>query len=171
MTRPVNLFAASMLASTLWLAAPLCALSEPVESPQTEAANGEVDPSDSVPGPKTISGDEANPLQGRFLPQVLKTSKVHTKTLLKLIGGRPGIPPWVRGMVTRDLYVALASERIEVSGKPMERFEACEAGRCDTNRITLLFSPDGRHVAVRILDQRLGEVLLGDPSPEEKLAF
>ncbi|MBP1850270.1 Ivy family c-type lysozyme inhibitor [Rhizobium halophytocola] len=107
-------------------------------------------------------------LGGRFLPQVVATSKPHHDSLEKLIRGRAGIPTWVRNMLYRDRYVALASVPVDLGKERHERFDACEAGRCAASRIVVLYSGDGKHAAMVVEDIKLGEVFLGDPSAAEK---
>ncbi len=106
-------------------------------------------------------------LSGNFLPAVVATSEPHRNALVDLIRGKPGLPAWVRNMVSRDRYVALASSRVEVGGRAMQLFAACQPGNCAESAIRLLFSEDGKRVMMRIADLKLGTVVLGEPSPEE----
>lgn len=107
----------------------------------------------------------------RFLSRVIAQSEPHRNALSALVKGRRDIPIWVRSMVSRDNYVALGSRAVEVGGRPMELFPACQAGNCPASAITVLFSPDGKRVVMRIDDAKDGEVLLGEPSAEEKKAL
>ncbi|MDQ0455129.1 Ivy family c-type lysozyme inhibitor [Rhizobium paknamense] len=113
----------------------------------------------------------AESLSGNFLAQVVKTSKPHRDSLNALIRGRQGIPTWVRNMIVADNYITLASEQKDVEGKPMQLFPACQFKRCDESAIRLLYSADGKHVVMRIQDNALGVVFLGDPTPQEKAAL
>lgn len=113
----------------------------------------------------------AQSLSGQFLAQTLQTSTPHKEAVKKLVYGRQGIPPWVLNMVSRDDYVGLASVEMQVDGKPMQLFYACEAKRCNQSAIRVLFSKDGKHVVMRVNDDRLGETYLGDPTSAEKSAL
>lgn len=106
-------------------------------------------------------------LSGNFLPAVIATSEPHRNALVDLIRGKPGLPAWVRNMVSRDRYVALASSRVEVEGRAMQLFAACQPGNCAESAIRVLFSEDGKRLVMRIADLKLGTVVLGEPSPEE----
>lgn len=106
-------------------------------------------------------------LSGNFLPAIIATSEPHRKALVDLIRGKPGLPSWVRNMVSRDRYVALASSRVEVGGRAMQLFAACQPGNCAKSAIRLLFTEDGKRVVMRIADLKLGTVVLGEASPEE----
>lgn len=106
-------------------------------------------------------------LAGNFLPAIIATSEPHRAALVGLIRGKPGLPAWVRNMVSRDRYVALASRRVEVEGKSMQLFAACQAGNCAASAIRLLYSEDGKRAVMRVADLKLGTVVLGDPTPAE----
>ncbi|MBR0556654.1 hypothetical protein J5J10_13290 [Ciceribacter sp. L1K23] len=106
---------------------------------------------------------------GRFLPRVVAESEMHRESLSALVKGRRDIPIWVRSMISRDTYVALASEAIEVDGKPMELFRACEPRNCPVSEIRVLFSPDGKRAVMMSRDVDRGVTLLGDPSPAERV--
>lgn len=106
-------------------------------------------------------------LSGNFLPAIIATSEPHRKALVDLIRGKPGLPAWVRNMVSRDRYVALASRRVEVEGRAMQLFAACQAGNCAESAIRVLFSEDGKRAVMRVADLKLGTVVLGDPTPAE----
>lgn len=110
-------------------------------------------------------------LSGRFLFRVVEQSEVYADTLSALIKGRGDIPNWVRNMVSRGGYVAMGSSRETVGGKPMERFMACQAGHCPDSQLHVLFSADGKHAVMRVVDKDKGEVFLGDPSDAEKAAL
>lgn len=115
-----------------------------------------------------LSATGAEPsLSGNFLPAIIAGSEPHRAALTGLIRGKPGLPAWVRNMVSRDRYVALASARGEVGGKPMQLFQACQPGRCAESAVRLLFSADGKRVVMRIADVKLGTVVLGEPTPAE----
>ncbi|MHA7970111.1 Ivy family c-type lysozyme inhibitor [Rhizobium sp. CAU 1783] len=120
----------------------------------------------SVLGPLASRAAEPT-LSGNFLPALVAGSEPHRAALETLIKGRPGLPPWVRNMIRQPRYVALASTRVETGGVAMQLFTACEAGRCEESRISVLFSADGKRAVARIVDRKLGEKLLGDPSAEE----
>lgn len=107
------------------------------------------------------------PLSGNFLPAIIATSEPHRNALVDLIRGKPGLPAWVRNMVSRDRYVALASSRVDVEGRAMQLFAACQPGNCAESAIRLLFTEDGKRVVMRISDLKLGTVVLGEPSPDE----
>jgi hypothetical protein len=113
----------------------------------------------------------AQNLSGQFLAQTVQTSKPHRDALTALVRGKQGVPPWVLNMVSRNDYVGLASVEIPVDGKPMQLFYACEPKRCTQSAIRVLFSADGKHVVMRLNDDRLGEVFLGKPSDAEKAAL
>lgn len=113
----------------------------------------------------------AEKLSGQFLALTVQTSKPHSDSLKALVRGRQGVPPWVLNIINRDDYVGLASVEMPVEGKPMQLFYACEAKRCGQSVIRVLFSADGKHVVMRVNDDRLGEVFLGKPSDGEKAAL
>mgnify|MGYP000866527893 FL=1 len=106
-------------------------------------------------------------LSGNFLPAIIATSEPHRESLVALIRGKPGLPPWVRNMVTRDRYVALASTRIEVDGQAMQLFQACQPGSCAASALRLLYSADGKRAVLRVADARLGTLVFGAPTPAE----
>ncbi|CAH0339878.1 hypothetical protein RHI9324_01531 [Rhizobium sp. CECT 9324] len=110
-------------------------------------------------------------LSGNFLPAVLAASEPHRESLQALIKGKPGTPFWLRNMVRQPRYVALASKKVDVAGKPMQLFEACEAKRCDDSRVRVLYSADGKRAVLRISDSKLGEKLFGEPSIGELRAL
>lgn len=114
--------------------------------------------------------EPAKGLSGNFLPQVIASSPPHREALEKLLRGRRGLPPWIRAMVSRPKYIALASKSVTVDGKAMQLFSACEAGRCAESRLHALFSADGKRVTVYIHDARQGHLVFGDPTPAERLA-
>ncbi len=113
----------------------------------------------------------AQNLSGQFLAQTIQISKPHRDALTALVRGKQGIPPWVLNMVGKNDYVGLASVEVPVDGKPMQLFYACEAKRCGQSAIRVLFSADGKHVVMRLNDDRLGESFLGQPSDAEKAAL
>lgn len=113
----------------------------------------------------------AEPLSGNFLADVIAISKPHRDSLAALLKGRRGLPSWVRNMVSQPRYVALASERFDIAGQAMQRFRACQPGRCEDSRIWVLYSADGKRVVARVADEELGETLFGDPSVEELQAL
>ena len=110
---------------------------------------------------------DENKLSGNFLFNVISSSEPHRETIKGLLRGRPGLPFWVRNMVTRGDYVAIASVEVGVDGKPMQLFSACEAGRCADSSIRVLFSADGKRAIVDVRDKKLGGTILGDPTPAE----
>ncbi len=114
--------------------------------------------------------EPAQNLSGNFLPQVIATSAPHREALEKLLRGRRGLPSWIRSMVVRPKYIALASTSVAVDGKEMQLFSACEAGRCAESRLQALYSADGKRVTVYIRDTRQGHLVFGDPTPAERLA-
>ncbi|MBB4955550.1 hypothetical protein H4S14_003499 [Agrobacterium vitis] len=113
----------------------------------------------------------AQNLSGQFLAQTVQISKPHQDALKALVRGRQGVPPWVLNIVARDDYIGLASVEMPVEGKPMQLFYACEAKRCGQSAIRVLFSADGKHVVMRVNDDRMGESFLGNPSDAEKAAL
>lgn len=113
----------------------------------------------------------AQSLSGQFLAQTVQTSKPHRDALTALVRGKQGVPPWVLNMVNKSDYVGLASVEMPVDGKPMQLFYACEPKRCNQSAIRVLFSGDGKHVVMRVNDERMGEVFLGKPSDAEKAAL
>ncbi|RKE85762.1 Ivy family c-type lysozyme inhibitor [Rhizobium sp. AG855] len=110
-------------------------------------------------------------LSGNFLPKVLETSAVHRDSLMDMIKGKPGLPFWVRTLVSQPRYVALASEEVVVSGERRQLFRACEAGRCDASRLVAIFSADGKHAVLKVSDAELGVKFFGDPTPDELVAL
>ncbi|WP_454287876.1 Ivy family c-type lysozyme inhibitor [Rhizobium arsenicireducens] len=106
-------------------------------------------------------------LSGNFLPAVIATSEPHRETLIGLIRGKRGLPAWVRSMVSRDRYVALASKKVEVEGRPMQLFSACQPGNCAESAIRVLFSVDGKRAVMRIVDNKLKTLVLGEPTLAE----
>ncbi|RCW21519.1 inhibitor of lysozyme (Ivy) [Ciceribacter lividus] len=114
--------------------------------------------------------EPAQSLSGNFLPQVIAMSAPHREALETLLRGRRGLPYWIRSMVVRPKYIALASKSVAVDGKEMQLFSACEAGRCAESRLRALFSADGKRVTVYIHDARQGHLVFGDPTPAERLA-
>lgn len=116
--------------------------------------------------PPVATATEAT-LSGNFLPAVIAGSEPHRQSLVGLIRGKPGLPAWVRNMVSRDRYVALASKRVEIEGKSMQLFAACQPGNCAASALRVLYSADGKRAVLRIADVRLGTIVLGEPKPAE----
>ena len=110
---------------------------------------------------------DENKLSGNFLFNVISSSEPHREAIKGLLRGRPGLPSWVRNMVTRGDYVAIASVEVSVDGKPMQLFSACEAGRCADSSIKVLFSADGKRAVLDVRDKKLGGATFGDPTPAE----
>jgi len=110
---------------------------------------------------------DENTLSGNFLFNVISSSEPHREAIKGLLRGRRGLPSWVRNMVTRGDYVAIASVEVSVDGKPMQLFSACEAGRCADSSIKVLFSADGKRAVLDVRDKKLGGTTLGDPTPAE----
>lgn len=106
-------------------------------------------------------------LSGNFLPAIIAGSEPHRAALIDLIRGKPGLPAWVRNMISRDRYVALASRRVEIDGKPMQLFAACQPGNCAASAIRVLYSRNGKRAVMRIADVKLGTIVLGEPGPAE----
>lgn len=106
-------------------------------------------------------------LSGNYLPQVLAGSEAHRDSLMGMIKGKPGLPYWVRSILNQPRYVALASQEVTVKGKPMQLFRACEAKKCETNWLRILYSADGKRGLLYISDEKLGIKIFGDPTPEE----
>lgn len=111
---------------------------------------------------------EGKTLSGNYLFEVVKRSKPHADTLTRLLRGQRGLPAWVRNMVSRGNYVTAASMQVVVGGVAMELFSACQPHNCDGSELKALFSADGKVGFLRIRDQRLGEVFLGEPGAAEK---
>jgi len=120
----------------------------------------------ALAGPPVATAAEPS-LSGNFLPAVIAGSEPHRQSLVGLIRGKPGLPAWVRNMVTRDRYVALASKRVEIGGKSMQLFAACQPGNCAASALRVLYSADGKRAVLRIADVRLGTIVLGEPKPAE----
>ncbi|WP_235842233.1 Ivy family c-type lysozyme inhibitor [Ciceribacter selenitireducens] len=120
----------------------------------------------ALAGPPVATAAEPS-LSGNFLPAVLAGSEPHRQALVGLIRGKPGLPAWVRNMVSRDRYVALASKRVEIEGKSMQLFAACQPGNCAASALRVLYSQDGKRAVLRIADVRLGTIVLGEPNPAE----
>ncbi|MHB0953862.1 MAG: Ivy family c-type lysozyme inhibitor [Allorhizobium sp.] len=110
---------------------------------------------------------DENTLSGNFLFNVISSSEPHREAIRGLLRGRRGLPSWVRNMVTRGDYVAIASVEVSVDGKPMQLFSACEAGRCADSSIKVLFSADGKRAVLDVRDKKLGGTTLGEPTPAE----
>ncbi|MBW8318618.1 MAG: hypothetical protein K0M47_04385, partial [Rhizobium sp.] len=106
-------------------------------------------------------------LSGNFLPAIIAGSEPHRTALTGLIRGKPGLPAWVRNMISRDRYVALASRRVEIDGKQMQLFAACQPGNCAASAIRVLYSSSGKRAVMRIADVKLGTIVLGEPGPDE----
>lgn len=104
---------------------------------------------------------------GRYLFRVVEQSAPHRDSLLALVKGRRDVPNWVRNMMSRPGYVAMGSTAETLNGKAMERFMACEAHNCGASQIFVLFSADGKHAVMRIVDAEKGELFLGDPTEAE----
>jgi len=117
--------------------------------------------------PPSGAGAAEPSLSGNFLPTIIATSEPHRESLVALIRGKPGLPPWVRNMVTRDRYVALASTRIEVDGQAMQLFQACQPGACAASALRILYSADGKRAVLRVADVRLGTLVFGAATPGE----
>jgi len=106
-------------------------------------------------------------LSGNFLPALLETSAPHRDSLTALIKGKPGLPGWVRSIIKRPRYVALASEAVEIGDRRLQLFRACEAGKCEASGITVLFSADGKRAVLRVSDLKLGITVYGEASEDE----
>jgi hypothetical protein len=112
-----------------------------------------------------VSAEQA--ASGRYLHAVVATSPVHEKNLRSLLRGTRTLPSWVRNMVSVPRYVSGASQAVVVDGKPMELFGACLAGRCPQSHLRILFAEKGGAIAgMRIVDEKLGQLLLGSPSAD-----
>lgn len=111
-------------------------------------------------------GLAAEAKSGRFLHEVIASSKGHEESLRQLLQGKRGLPSWVRNMISRPRYVSGASEAVIVDGRSMELFGACLAQQCSDSHLRVLFLPDAQIVGLRVADKTLGEVVLGKPSGE-----
>lgn len=120
----------------------------------------------ALAGPPAATAAEPS-LSGNFLPAVIAGSEPHRTALTALIRGKPGLPAWVRNMVSGDRYVSLASRRVEIDGKPMQLFAACQPGNCAASAIRVLYSSNGKRAVMRIADVKLGTIVLGEPGPTE----
>ncbi|MGN7291998.1 Ivy family c-type lysozyme inhibitor [Rhizobium sp. SAFR-030] len=107
----------------------------------------------------------------RYLHDVVATSPVHEKNLRSLLRGTRTLPSWVRNMVSVPRYVSGGSKAVNIDGKPMELFGACLARRCPQNHLRILFSEGGAIAGMRIVDEKLGEVVLGSPSADALAAL
>lgn len=101
---------------------------------------------------------------GRFLHEVVANSPDYQKSLRELLRSARSLPPWARNMVTTPRYVSGASRAVTVDGQPMESFGACLAKQCEESRLRVLFTPQGKAVALRVIDSKLGMVVVGQPS-------
>ena len=108
---------------------------------------------------------------GRYLHDVVATSPAHEKNLRSLLRGTRTLPSWVRNMVSVPRYVSGGSKGVSIDGQPMELFGACLAGRCPQNHLRILFSEGGAIAGMRIVDEKLGEVVLGSPSADALAAL
>ncbi|WP_137132254.1 Ivy family c-type lysozyme inhibitor [Rhizobium sp. FY34] len=110
----------------------------------------------------TVTAEEAK--SGRFLHEVIASSPAHQTSLRDMLRSARSLPPWARNMVTTPRYVSGASRAVTVDGQPMELFGACVAKQCEESRLRVLFTPQGKTVALRIVDLKLGVVVVGQPS-------
>ncbi len=110
-------------------------------------------------------------LSGNFLPKVLETSAAHRDSLMGMLKGKPGLPFWVRALLRQPMYVAFASEEVQITGDRRQRFRACEAQHCDASWIVVIFSADGKHAVLKVSDAKLGVKIFGDPTPDELVAL
>lgn len=115
----------------------------------------------------SVAAEEAK--SGRFLHEVIQSSKTHRDSLQQLIRKTQRLPPWVRNMITTPLYVSGASTAVTLAGKPFELFGACLVRHCPQSHMRMLFTPDGKIASVRIVDEKMGEILLGTPDADALL--
>jgi Inhibitor of vertebrate lysozyme (Ivy) len=106
----------------------------------------------------------ADAKSGRYLHEVIAASQPHQKSLRDMLRSTRSLPPWIRNMVSTPRYVAGASRAVTVDGQLMELFSACLPRHCDDSKIRALFTAEGKAIGLRIEDEKLGIVVLGDVS-------
>ncbi|MFD1745599.1 Ivy family c-type lysozyme inhibitor [Rhizobium helianthi] len=122
------------------------------------------DSSNSVKPTEGATKEQAK--AGRFLHEVIRTSPPHQNALLQALRGQRHLPNWVRNMVATPFYVSSASVAVTIDGVMMEAFGACLAGDCANSHLRVLFQPDGKFASMRIVDAKMGEIIVGTPSPQ-----
>lgn len=106
---------------------------------------------------------------GRFLHEIVASSQPHRESLQQLLRKTQRLPPWVRNMITNPLYVSGASTAVTIAEKPFELFGACLVRLCPKSHLRILFTPQGKIVSMRIVDEKMGEILLGEPDADQLL--
>lgn len=106
---------------------------------------------------------------GRFLHEVVASSQAHRESLQQLLRKTQRLPPWVRNMITNPLYVSGASTTVTIAEKPFELFGACLVRLCPKSHLRILFTPQGKIVSMRVVDEKMGEILLGEPDADQLL--
>ncbi|MCJ8508213.1 inhibitor of vertebrate lysozyme family protein [Rhizobium lemnae] len=106
---------------------------------------------------------------GRFLHEVVAASQAHRESLQQLLRKTQRLPPWVRNMITNPLYVSGASTAVTIAEKPFELFGACLVKLCPQSHLRILFTPQGKIASMRIVDEKMGEIVLGEPDADQLL--
>ena len=106
---------------------------------------------------------------GRFLHEIVASSQPHRESLQQLLRKTQRLPPWVRNMITNPLYVSGASTAVTIAEKPFELFGACLVRLCPKSHLRILFTPQGKIVSMRVVDEKMGEILLGEPDADQLL--
>lgn len=106
---------------------------------------------------------------GRFLHEIVASSQPHRESLQQLLRKTQRLPPWVRNMITNPLYVSGASTAVTIAEKPFELFGACLVRLCPQSHLRILFTPQGKIVSMRVVDEKMGEILLGEPDADQLL--
>lgn len=111
-----------------------------------------------------LAAEEAK--SGRFLHEIIRTSQPHRDSLQQMLRKAQRLPPWVRNMITTPLYVSGASTAVTIADKPFELFGACLVKLCPQSHMRLLFTPQGKLVSMRVVDEKMGEILIGEPDAD-----
>ena len=106
---------------------------------------------------------------GRFLHEIVASSQPHRESLQQLLRKTQRLPPWVRNMITNPLYVSGASTAVTIAEKPFELFGACLVRLCPKSHLRILFTPQGKIVSLRVVDEKMGEIRLGEPDADQLL--
>ncbi|WP_137135458.1 Ivy family c-type lysozyme inhibitor [Rhizobium sp. FKY42] len=106
---------------------------------------------------------------GRFLHEVVASSQAHRESLQQMLRKTQRLPPWVRNMITNPLYVSGASTAVTIAEKPFELFGACLVRLCPQSHLRILFTPQGKIVSMRVVDEKMGEIIMGEPDADQLL--
>jgi len=123
----------------------------------------------AAPANPSVPLPTAKAQSGRYLNLVLRESATYRKTMLGLVRGKKNVPFWVRGIVSNPIYVAGASQQVEIGEKSFELFSACSPKVCADSNLRVLFAPEGQAAWLRITDPATGEIFFGEPSPDQRM--